>query len=53
MSGLLPPALAARDTGQIRHFHFHDHELALRHQHKVVSDILAAHDREQAGKQAA
>ncbi len=37
------------DTGQIEHFHFHDHELALRHQHKVITDILAEYDREQAG----
>ncbi len=36
----------ALDTGQIRQFHFHDHELALRHQHKVVTDALAAYDRE-------
>lgn len=36
----------ALDTGQIRQFHYHDHELALRHQHKVVTDILAAYDRE-------
>ena len=33
------------DTGQIKHFHFHDHELALRHQHKVITDILAEYDR--------
>ena len=38
----------ACDTGQITEFHFHDHELALRHQHKVVTDILADYDREQA-----
>ena len=37
------------DTGQIKQFHYHDHELALRHQHKVVTDILAAWDRETAG----
>ena len=34
------------DTGQIKQFHNHDHELALPHQHKVVTDILAAYDRE-------
>jgi len=39
----------ALDSGQIRQFHYHDHELALRHQHKVVTDILAQYDREQAG----
>lgn len=38
----------ALDTGQIREFHFHDHELALRHQHKVVSDVLSEYDRRQA-----
>lgn len=38
----------ACDTGRISHFHFHDHELALRRQHKVVTDILADYDREQA-----
>jgi phenylpropionate dioxygenase-like ring-hydroxylating dioxygenase large terminal subunit len=38
------------DTGQMKEFHFHDHELALRHQHKVITDILAEHDRETAGK---
>jgi phenylpropionate dioxygenase-like ring-hydroxylating dioxygenase large terminal subunit len=38
----------ALDTGQIRQFHYHDHELALRHQHKVVTDILAAYDQETA-----
>lgn len=37
----------ALDTGQIKQFHFHDHELALRHQHKVVTDILAEYDRQQ------
>jgi hypothetical protein len=37
----------ALDTGVIKQFHYHDHELALRHQHKVVTDILAAYDREQ------
>jgi glycine betaine catabolism A len=36
----------ALDTGQIRQFHYHDHELALRHQHKVVTDILSDYDRE-------
>ncbi len=43
----------ALDTGQIRQFHYHDHELALRHQHKVVSDILSAWQRSQAGQPAA
>ena len=38
----------ALDSGQIKQFHYHDHELALRHQHKVVTDILAEHNREQA-----
>lgn len=38
----------ALDTGQIRQFHYHDHELALRHQHHVVTRILAEYDREQA-----
>lgn len=38
----------ALDSGQIREFHYHDHELALRHQHKVVTDLLAEYDREQA-----
>ena len=36
----------ALDTGRIRQFHFHDHELALRHQHHVVTQILADWDRE-------
>jgi phenylpropionate dioxygenase-like ring-hydroxylating dioxygenase large terminal subunit len=36
------------ETGQIEYFHFHDHELALRHQHKVVTDILAEYDRQRA-----
>jgi len=38
----------ACDTGRIKQFHFHDHELALRHQHKVVTDILDDYDREAA-----
>jgi phenylpropionate dioxygenase-like ring-hydroxylating dioxygenase large terminal subunit len=38
----------ALDSGQIKQFHYHDHELSLRHQHKVVTDILADYDREQA-----
>jgi phenylpropionate dioxygenase-like ring-hydroxylating dioxygenase large terminal subunit len=38
----------ALDTGQIKQFHFHDHELALRHQHKVVTDILAQYQQERA-----
>ena len=36
----------ALDSGQIKEFHFHDHELALRHQHKVVTDVLAQYERE-------
>ncbi len=36
----------ALNSGQIKEFHYHDHELALRHHHKVVTDILAAYDRE-------
>jgi phenylpropionate dioxygenase-like ring-hydroxylating dioxygenase large terminal subunit len=40
----------ALDSGQIRQFHYHDHELALRHQHHVVTKILADYDREQAGE---
>ncbi|EJL23167.1 aromatic ring-hydroxylating dioxygenase subunit alpha [Novosphingobium sp. AP12] len=39
----------ALDTGQIRQFHYHDHELALRHQHHVVTRILAEYDRELEG----
>lgn len=39
----------ALDSGQIKHFNYHDHELALRHNHKVCSDIVAAWEREQAG----
>ena len=38
----------ALDSGQITQFHYHDHELALRHQHHVVTKILAGYDREQA-----
>ncbi|MGE4306873.1 MAG: aromatic ring-hydroxylating dioxygenase subunit alpha [Novosphingobium sp.] len=38
----------ALDSGQIREFHYHDHELALRHQHHVVTEIFAAYDRDQA-----
>lgn len=38
----------ALDSGQIKYFHFHDHELALRHQYEVVTRILADYDREQA-----
>jgi hypothetical protein len=37
------------DSGQIREFHFHDHELALRHQYEVVSRMVAEHDRQRAG----
>lgn len=40
----------AINSGRIKAFNFHDHELALRHQAKVVVDALAAYDREQAGK---
>jgi hypothetical protein len=32
----------ALDSGQIKQFHYHDHELALRHQAKVVRDVVAA-----------
>jgi hypothetical protein len=39
----------ALDAGRIKEFHYHDHELALRHQHKVVSDVVAAYDRQQTG----
>jgi glycine betaine catabolism A len=35
------------DTGIIKEFHFHDHELALRHQHHVITQILADYDRDQ------
>ncbi|HTV95161.1 MAG TPA: SRPBCC family protein [Steroidobacteraceae bacterium] len=42
----------ALDTGQIKQFYFHDHELALRHQHKVVTDIIAEYDRQPAGSAA-
>jgi phenylpropionate dioxygenase-like ring-hydroxylating dioxygenase large terminal subunit len=37
----------ALDAGRIREFHYHDHELALRHQYKVVTEIVAAYEREQ------
>lgn len=40
----------AMDTGQIKEFHYHDHELALRHQHKVVTDIIKDYDQRQAAK---
>ncbi len=33
----------ALDAGLLSEFVFHDHELALRHHHHVVSDYLAAH----------
>jgi phenylpropionate dioxygenase-like ring-hydroxylating dioxygenase large terminal subunit len=36
----------AVDSGRIREFHFHDHELALRHQAKVVRDAVAAWERQ-------
>jgi hypothetical protein len=38
----------ALDNGEIRYFHFHDHELALRHQYQVVTDVLARYDRQMA-----
>jgi len=38
----------ALDSGQLSHFHFHDHEVALRHQHKVICDRIAALDRRRA-----
>jgi phenylpropionate dioxygenase-like ring-hydroxylating dioxygenase large terminal subunit len=50
--GTLERTQRALNSGRIKEFYFHDHELALRHQHKVVTDILADYDREQA-KQAA
>lgn len=37
----------ALDTGRIKEFQFHDHEIALRHHHKVIRDVLAAYDEEQ------
>ena len=37
------------DSGRITEFNYHDHELALRHQHKVVSEIVAAYDGKQCG----
>lgn len=37
----------ALDTGQIKEFHFHDHEIALRHQHHVVSDYVRRFESEQ------
>jgi phenylpropionate dioxygenase-like ring-hydroxylating dioxygenase large terminal subunit len=40
----------ALDTGQIKEFHYHDHELALRHQHKVVTDLIADYEKRQAAK---
>jgi Rieske 2Fe-2S family protein len=40
----------ALDSGQITQFHYHDHEVALRHQHKVVTDIIADYDRELAAQ---
>lgn len=43
----------ALDTGQIKQFHYHDHELALRHQHHVVTKILAEYDRETAQEETA
>jgi hypothetical protein len=36
----------ALDSGQIREFHYHDHELALRHQAKVVRETVGAWERE-------
>jgi phenylpropionate dioxygenase-like ring-hydroxylating dioxygenase large terminal subunit len=35
----------ALDSGQIKEFHYHDHELALRHQAKVVRDVVAEYER--------
>lgn len=35
----------AVDSGQITEFHYHDHELALRHQAKVVKDVVEAWER--------
>ena len=32
----------ALDSGQIKEFHYHDHELALRHQAKAVKDVVEA-----------
>ena len=40
----------ALDSGRIRQFHFHDHELALRHQYHVVTEILDEYDRQQTQK---
>ena len=37
----------AVDSGRIREFHYHDHELALRHQAKVVRDVVKAWEQEQ------
>ncbi|MFV8816882.1 aromatic ring-hydroxylating oxygenase subunit alpha [Haliea sp. E17] len=37
----------ALDNGQIHQFHYHDHELALRHNHQVACDAVAAWEREQ------
>jgi hypothetical protein len=39
----------ALDAGRIREFHYHDHELALRHQYQVVTETVAAYERKQAG----
>jgi len=39
----------ALDAGRIAEFHFHDHELALRHQYHVVSEIVAEYDRQRSG----
>jgi phenylpropionate dioxygenase-like ring-hydroxylating dioxygenase large terminal subunit len=36
----------ALDTGRIKEFHFHDHEIALRHHHKVICDALKTYDEE-------
>lgn len=36
----------AVDSGQITEFHYHDHELALRHQAKAVKDTVEAWERE-------
>jgi phenylpropionate dioxygenase-like ring-hydroxylating dioxygenase large terminal subunit len=38
----------AMETGKITEFHYHDHEVALRHQHHVVCERLKRYDAEQA-----
>jgi hypothetical protein len=34
----------ALDLGKITEFHYHDHEVALRHQHHVVTEYLDRYD---------